>query len=448
MIGDGARADEPAPRPLVKDFYFLTFWAGQTVSQFGAKLGSLALSVLAVSLLRATEAEVGILNAAAVAAFLLVGLPAGAWVDRWLKRRVMIFADLVRMAAMLVVPVLWTIGLLQIWHLFIVAAIIGFATVFFDVAYQSYVPFLVPRKQVADANAKLETSAQVAQIGGPAIGGGLLSIISAPLLFLAEAIGYATSAVFLTFTRDDEVPQPREQRRPLVSEIREGMGFVMRHPLLRRIVACTGGVNLFTSVAFTLFPILVLRDLDLGPAGLGLVFSVGSVGGLLGAMLTPRLARRLGEGTLIPVSTIVGSLFLFLIPLTVLVSEKWMALAMLIVSEGGFAFSVLAYNIMQVSMRQRICPPRLLGRMNASIRFIVYGVMPISALAAGGLGAWLGVVPATWISVIGSLLSAAPVLFSSLLRMKTLPDTPDGGTEDVNVDAELLKQDPSRPHGD
>lgn len=447
MIGDQDGAASAARKPLWRDPSFLTFWAGQAISQLGTRTGGLALSVLAVSVLRATEADVGILNAASMAAFLLVGLPAGAWVDRWLKRRVMIISDVVRAAAMLVVPVLWALGLLQLWHLFIVAAFVGLATVFFDVAYQSFVPFLVSSREVADANAKLETTAQVAQIGGPALGGGLLSVISAPVLFLAQSVGYAASAIFLSLTRDHEPAADRAERQPLVTEIKEGLSFVLRHRLLRRIVACTAGINLFTWIAYTLFPILVLRQLDLGPAGLGVIFSVGSVGGLLGAMMVPRMARLVGEGTLIPLSAAISALFVFLIPVSALVPDKWLSLALLIVSEAGSSFFVLAYNIMQVSMRQRICPPRLLGRMNASVRFVVYGVMPLSALVAGGLGEWLGVVPSMWISAVGSLLAVAPVLFSPLRSLKTLPDTPDGGS-DADVAGELREQDSALPHGD
>ncbi|AMM33407.1 Putative major facilitator superfamily transporter [Sinomonas atrocyanea] len=191
---------------LVRSPSFLAFWTGQGVSQLGVQLGQLALPVLAVSLLGAGEMDLGVLNAAAMAAFLVVGLPAGAWVDRWLKRRTMVRADLVRMAAMAAVPVLWWAGALQMWHLYVVAAVVGVATVFFDVAYQSYIPLLVHRAQVAEANGKLEATAQVARMGGPALGGFLLTLVSAPVLFAAEAGGYLASALCLTRVHDTEEP--------------------------------------------------------------------------------------------------------------------------------------------------------------------------------------------------------------------------------------------------
>lgn len=411
---------------LWRDRNFITFWSGQAVSQLGAQLGQLAFPVLAVTLLGATEFEVGALNAAGLAAFLVIGLPAGAWVDRWLKRRTMIVADLVRTAAMATVPVLWWAGILQIWHLYAVAAVVGAATVFFDVSYQSYVPVLVDAVKVSQANSKLEATSQIARIGGPAAGGGLLAIVSAPVLFVGEAAGYLLSAIFLLRTRDAELPVPAKDRQPLASEIKEGLVFVVRHHLISRIVACTGGVNFSTTLASTLIPVLVLRELELGPGGMGLIMSVGAVGGLIGAVAAPKIAAWIGEGTVIPVASVISALFLLLVPLSVLAPERWMSLGMLVISEFGFAFGVLVYNIMQLSMRQRVCPPRLLGRMNASIRFVVWGVMPIAALASGLLAEHIGLVPTLWIGVGGSMLFVAPVLFSPLRGMRRLPDAVQG----------------------
>lgn len=411
---------------LVRSRNFLSFWTGQTISQLGAQLGLLAFPVLAVSLLHATEFQVGALNAAGMAAFLVVGLPAGAWVDRWIKRRVMIVADLVRMVSMLAVPALWWAHLLQIWHLYVVAGVVGVATVFFDVSYQSFIPILVPAEQVADANSKLESTSQIARVGGPALGGLLLTLISAPLLFVGESLGYLVSAFFLRRTRDTEQAHLVADRRPLAVEIREGLAFVAGQPLIRRIVTCTAGLNLFAAITITMLPVLILRDLGLGAVSLGIMLSVGSVGGVLGAFCTPWIARRIGEGTLIPVAALTSTCAIALIPVAALIPDKWSALVVLVVSDFCFNFAVLAYNIMQVSMRQRVCPPRLLGRMNASIRFIVFGVMPLSALVSGVLGEWLGLVPTLWIGAVGGFLAVAVVLFSPLRTMKKLPDTVAG----------------------
>lgn len=411
---------------LLLDRNFTTFWTGHAMSQLGAQIGQLALPVLAVAMLHATEFEVGVLNAAGLVAFLVVGLPAGAWVDRWLKRRTMIAADVARAAAMAAVPLLWWAGILEIWHLYVIAAVAGTATVFFEVSYQSYVPVLVAPGSVGQANSKLEATAQIARIGGPAAGGLVLTVVTAPVLFVGEAFGYLLSAVFLARTRDREVAVPAADRRPLGAEIKEGLAYVVRHPLISRIAACTGAMNFCGMLIFTMMPVLILRDLQLGPQGMGLIMGAGAVGGVLGAMAAPRLAAWLGEGTVIPLCAVASSVFLVPVPLAAMVVEPRIGLALLLLHEFCFGFVVLVYNIMQLSMRQRVCPPRLLGRMNASIRFVVWGVMPLAALASGFLGEHIGLVAVIWIGTAGSFLAAAPVVFSPLLGMRKLPDQVDG----------------------
>ena len=412
-------SSEPTPPSLWRDRQFLKLWAGETTSAIGSQFGALAIPFLAVSVLAATEFQVGLLGAVGTAAFLLIGLPAGAWVDRWLKRRVMLWADLARAVALLTIPLVWFTGTLTIWQLLIVAAIVGAATVFFDVAYQSYIPILVPAASISDANAKLETTQQLAHIGGPAASGVLLGIVKAPLLIGFDALTYLVSFVSLSLIRDSEVPSPKELRKPLVTEIKEGMAFVFRQPLLRRIVLCTGTSNLFSTIGLTLIPIVVLREVGLSPAAWGIATSVGAVGGLLGALFSARIARMIGQGTVIPLSAITSGVGILLIAAITLSPAA--AVPLLIAGEFVLSFSVLVYNIAQVSFRQRICPPALLGRMNASIRFIVWGVMPIGGLVAGALGTAIGVTPTLWIGAVGCVLAAVFVVFSPLLGMRELP---------------------------
>ena len=410
----------PAPGSLWRDRNFLTLWTGQAFSQFGAQVFELALPVLAVLLLHATEAQVGYLNAAAMAAFLVVGLPAGAWIDRLRKRRVMIWADGIRALALAAIPLLHLFGHLEMWHLYVVALIVGVATVFFDVSYQSIVPSLVRPDQIAEANGKLESTNQIAGLAGPAIGGGIVALLSAPLAVLTTVATYVISLVALSFTRDHEVLRAPEDRAPLHREIAEGLRWVFGNPLLRRIVATTAISNLFSTLMFTLVPIFYLRILGFSPAVMGLLFSLGAVGGLLGAMLTPRITARIGEARAIPVSAIAFSLAVVPLPLAALLPQS-AAFALLVIQSFTMSFAVLVYNITQVTFRQRITPPRLLGRMNASIRFCVWGVMPLAALAAGWLGTWIGTVPALWIGAVGSLLSALPVVIGPFWRMRELP---------------------------
>jgi MFS family permease len=404
---------------LWRDGNFLTIWTGQALSRFGEQISMLAIPVVAVLLLDANEFQVGVLNAAEVAAFLIVGLPAGAWIDRMRKRRVMIWADVVRAAAVLAIPVLYELHVLQIWQLYLVALVVGVAAVFFDVSYQSLVPSLVRGDQIAEANGKLESTSQIAQLAGPAVSGWLIGVFTAPLAMIVTGFTYVASFVALIFTRDHEVVRAPEEHGPLLKEIGEGLRWVFGNPLLRRIAGTTGVSNVFNTMAYTMLPLFLLRELGFTPAAMGLVLSLGGIGGLLGALLTPRIVRIFGEARTIPLSTILFSLTGFGLPIVALFPA---AAFPLLVAETFFAsFAVLVYNITQVTFRQRITPPHLLGRMNASMRFVVWGGMPIAALIAGGLGSWLGIVPTLWIAAIGEFLSGAFVVFGPFWTMRDLP---------------------------
>jgi hypothetical protein len=404
---------------LWRNASFLRLWTGQATSSIGTQLGGLAIPVLAVSVLQATEFEVGLLGAVQTAAFLLIGLPAGAWVDRWLKRRVMLWADLARAVALTAIPVLYFTGLLDIWQLILVGAVVGVANVFFDVAYQSYLPAIVAPEQLGEGNSKLETTAQLARVGGPAVSGALLTVVRPAVIIGIDALTFLLSFVALSTIRDHEVPKPVADRRGLVVEIREGMAFVAREPLLRRIVLTTAASNLFGGIAMTMVPVLALRQLDISPAAYGVGISLGAVGGLLGAVFSARIAKSVGEGTVLPLAAaVIGFAVLGLALMPVFPGA---AIPILIVSEFVFSFSVLVYNIAQVTFRQRICPPPLLGRMNASIRFVVWGVLPIAGLASGLLSTGLGVEATILIGGAGSVLAAVFVVFSPLLGMRELP---------------------------
>jgi MFS family permease len=405
---------------LWRDRNFLTLWSGQALSQFGAQITELAIPVLAVLMLEATEWEVGVLNAAQVAAFLVVGLPAGAWIDRMRKRHVMIVADGVRAVALGTLPVLALLGALEIWHMIVVALIMGVATVFFDVSNQSIIPSLVRTNQIAEANGKLQSTEQLAGLAGPAFGGWLVGVLAAPLAIFITVGTYLASFVALLFTRDHEQLRAPEDHKPLVHEIGEGLRWVFGNPLLRRIVGTTGVANFFGTFTTTLLPIFALRELGLTPQMFGIVFSLSAVGGLLGAIATPHIVKRIGEARAIPISAIAFCIAPLFLPAISLVPA--LAFPLLIVQFFVSSFTILLYNITQVTFRQRITPPRLLGRMNASIRFVVWGVMPIGALLAGALGTWIGTVPTLWIAACGELLAGLFVVIGPFWGMRELPD--------------------------
>lgn len=407
-----------APRNLWHHRDFRQLWAAESVSQVGTQVTLVALPVLAVTLLEATPLEMGVLTALETVAFLVIGLPAGAWVDRWRRKRVLVTNDLVRGVALASLPVAYLLDALTLGQLYIVAVVTGAATVFFDVAYQSYLPTLVDRDQIVEGNGKLETSRAVAQVAGPGLTGVLLRVLGAPLLISFDALSFLWSAFFVSrIAHVDTVPD-RASRRPLRTEIGEGLSFVVRHPLLRRMVACTGTSNLFSSIGGTLLVLYVLRDLGLSETTLGLSLSAGSVGGLVGALTASRVARLVGAGRTIPLSILVAIPFMALLPLASVAAP----VVLLVVGTAGFSWAVVVYNVTQVSFRQRLCPPALLGRMNASVRFLVYGTLPVGGLLGGVLGTTIGIVPALWVGVAGQLLAAAPVVLSPLIGMRDLPD--------------------------
>jgi len=406
---------------LLRNPHFRWLWAGKTVSAFGDQFSNLATPVLAVTVLGASTQQMGYLAAAGSASFLLVGLVAGAWVDRLVKRQVMLLADLIRFLALLTIPLLWLNGQLQMWHLFVVTAIVGLAAVFFDVASQSYIPVLLPKEQIGPGNSALETSGSVAGVAGPSLGGLLLAVLKAPLLIFVDALSFGFSALTLALIRDEEIKRPKDSRRPLRTEIAEGLRFVKDQPIIRTIALTTGTGNFFSNLAFAIVPLYVLKTLGFTPGQFGLMMSAAAVGALVGAATATKAMNLIGEGRLVVVAAITYGFTSLCVPVAFFLPEP-ARLPFLMATEFCNSVLVLLYNITQVSARQRICPPELLGRMNASIRFFIWGVMPIGALLSGWVSAAIGVLPTIFIGCSGVLLSAGFVLFSPLRNMRKLPD--------------------------
>jgi MFS family permease len=403
---------------LFRHHDFRQLFIGDTISQVGTEVSGLAIPVMAVVLLGANEFQMGLLATFEFLAFLVIGLPAGAWVDRWRKKRVLMTNDLVRAVALGSLPLAWALDVLTLYQMFVVSLVVGCSTVFFDVAYQSYLPELVPSDRIGEGNAKLQASQSVAQVAGPSVGGFLIRAIGAPYTVLLNALSFVWSAFFIRRIEHLDTPPERHTRRPLVTEIREGLGFVLRNPYLVRITACTSISNLFSSMSGALLVLYAIRELGLDEGDLGLAFGLGAVGGLLGALSVTRVTRWVGEGRTIPLSALLWVPFGVLMPLAGTVIPPMVAL---VVSTFATAFSVVLYNVTQVSFRQRLCPKPLLGRMNASIRFIVWGTMPIGGFLGGVLGTAFGARTVFWVAAAGAAVAALPVVLSPLLGMRDLP---------------------------
>jgi MFS family permease len=315
------------------------------------------------------------------------------------------------------VPLAWWADMLTMAQLYAVGLLTGVCTVFFDVAYQSYLPHLVGRENLVEGNAKLEAVRGVSQIGGPTLAGWLIQWLTAPVAMVVDSVSFLASAVFVGLIRKRE---PIPQRAPdahLGREIAEGLRFVLGNRLLRSIAMCTGTYNLFSAIGFAMLIVLLADVLKISAGMIGLVMSAGSVGGLIGAFTAMRVATWLGQGPTIWMSCAFTAPFGLL---TALVQPGWRLWL------GAFGFAVVmwggvVYNVAQVSFRQGLTPERLLGRMNATMRFLVWGTMPIGGLLGGVLGQYVGVREAVWIGMGGCCLAFLPVFFSPLRTMRELP---------------------------
>jgi predicted MFS family arabinose efflux permease len=397
---------------------FLRLWVGDTASQLGSSFGGIALPYLAVTVLAATSFQMGLLGTLQGLGFLVIGLPAGALVDRWRKRTVMLGADLLRAALLLSLTVAWWLGALTFAQLAVAATAVGVATVFFDVGYQSYLPFLVGREHVVEGNAKLQASQSVSQAAGPAVGGVAIKFLGAADVVAINAAGYLASATALWRIRHRETPPSPESRRPLRTEIAEGLRFVVRHPLLRRLLACTGIGNLTGSAANALIMLYMVRELHLSAVAIGVIEAVGAIGGFAGALIVTPLTRRIVDGATIIVTATIFAPLPFVYPLASVLP----AIPTLIVGQIAFMAMVVAYNIATVSFRQRLCPPEMLGRMNASARFLIWGTIPIGAFVGGVLSTHIGVLATLWVAAAAGLASILPVASRSLWRLRKLPE--------------------------
>ncbi|MFJ7589405.1 MFS transporter [Streptomyces sp. NPDC097617] len=428
-MSDTSRATPGGPLRL-RDFRLLL--AGAATGQLGAQVTLVALPLVAVLELDAPAFQVGLLTAAETAAFLLVGLPAGALTDRMRKRPLMIRADLLRAVAMASIPVAALIGALTMAQLYVVALVTGVATVFFDVAHQSYLPQILPRDQLMAGNGALETVRSTAHVTGPGIGGGLVQLVGAQFAVIVDAVGYVLSALFLLRVgRTEEAPEPAAAGGSLRKEIGEGVRFVFGHPLLRVIALTTGLANFCTAVLMATQTVHLVRVVGLQAGGLGLVLSASAVGGLLGALCAGRLAARLGQARVMLLSVLVTGPFALLWPL----SGHGVAGAVLFAAGSAVvSFGAVVYNVAQVSFRQGMCPPRLLGRMNATLRFLMWGTLPLGALLGGALAQSYGSRTALAWCAVGILAVPLPLLLSPLRRMRDLPGPQDDGGADAGAE--------------
>jgi MFS family permease len=399
---------------------FRLFLGADAISQFGTQITLVALPLVAILTLDASSFQIGVLTAAEMAAFLFLGLPAGVWVDRLRRRPILIWSDLLRAAALLSVPIAVALDAMTLPHLYAVALLMGVGAVFFDVAHMSFLPSLVGKDDLLRGNGTLETLRNTAVLSGPALGGWLVNALSAPIALLADAVSYLVSALLLGGVRAEETIAPVAERRRLGEEIGEGVRYVVGHPVLRRIAGVGALVMLSNGIWFVAQPLFLIKMLGVSPGIYGLLLSGGAVGGLIGAMLASRVAARFGVGRAMYGGAALAALAVLISPLT---AEGWrlalFPLGCLLSSVGGAVF-----GINQLSYRQRITPEHLLGRMNASMRFLMWGAAPVGGLLGGALGEVFDAHTVLWVATAGLMIAHLPVLTSrKILRLQPPPRT-------------------------
>ena len=416
---------------------FLKLWSAETISQFGSQVTGLALPLVAVITLGVSAFEVSALLVVEFAPFLLFSLPAGVWVDRLPRRPILIIGDLARAVLLATIPVAYALDALTIWQLYVVGFLFGICTVFFDVAYQSYLPSLVERTQLVEGNSKLEISRSGAQLGGPAIAGVLIEILKAPVALLLDAISFLASGLFVLGIRkrEENVPtreERREQKSSMKTELAEGLRWVLGNRYLRTIASCTATFNFFGSLMGAILIVYLVRSLEMSPSMLGLLFAISNVGYLAGALTSNRIASKIGVGPAIWVGALCG-IAMLLVPFAPQDAND--AFVWIVVAETIIAFGVVLYNVTQVSMRQAITPERLQGRMNSVMRFIVWGVMPLGTLLGGSLGTIFELRTAIWAGAIGVALAWVPLLLGPIWSLREVPDVGDDPPDRLAQDA-------------
>jgi MFS family permease len=413
--------------PLWHQRDFVRFWSAASVSLVGDAVTRLALPLVAITILDATPFEVGILGAAQLGPFLLVGLPAGAVIDR-IERvlRLMVFADLARAAVLVSVPLAYVAGALSLIQLYAVAFVTGVFTVFFDNASSSYLPSLIERRLLVDGNSKLEISRSSAQIAGPGLAGAVIQLTSAPVALVADAVSFLMSGALIAGIGQPtrRVDAQRRSRRVAAfgREVMEGTRYLLRHPYLRAIAMTTTTANFFRSSLVAVLLIYLVRDADASPGAIGLAFALGNVGFLAAVLIVPAATRRFGLGRTMRVAVSAfgpAGLLVAAAPLRWAVT----ATAVMVLVDS---FGIGLHGVNQVSLRQAVTPEHLRGRVAATLRMGLMGAMPVGTLLGGALGTVFGLRAALWIAAAGLFLAAVPYAVSSTGRLVALPEPAPG----------------------
>ena len=417
VLSDTAeRGRRRVPRLLRESSVFRNYWGAHTVSLFGDQVSMLAVPLVAVLTLDASAAEMGYLGAVALLPNLLFALHAGAWADRWGRRRhTMIAADLGRAVLLASVPLAYVLGALTFAHLYVVAFLAGAFSVLFNVSDASLFQTIVARERFVEASSLLNGSRAFSFVAGPAVAGILVHAVTAPGALVVDAFSFLSSGALLGRIRPDE-PRPDRERQGVTV----GLRWIAASPIVRPTLLATATINFFNFVFWALFVLYATRTLGVAAGTLGLVLGAGAVGGLVGSVIATPVTRKIGVGPTLVVGCIVFPAPILLVPLAR--GSETVVLACLFLAEFGSGLGVMLLDISAGSLFAAVIPPRLRSRVSGAYTFVNYGIRVLGSLAGGLLGAWLGLRTALWIGAAGAMLGVLFLLPSPVPRLRDLPE--------------------------
>ncbi len=409
---------------LGRDPEFQKLFAGQAISQIGSRITREGLPLTAYMVLGASPMQMGLLSGLSAAAVLLLGLFAGALADRVRRRPIMIAADLGRAALLATIPLAALTGRLGLTQLVLVSAACGILNVLFDVSYQAYVPSLVEKHALLQANSRLALSESIAEVAGPPLAGILVQTLTAPVAIAFDAFSFLISAASLGWirrreasVRDPEVgPEDARQTRPhILSEILEGLRFSWHNPYLRPMLLANATGAFFMGFQMAVYIIFAMGTLHLTPAILGALIAVGGTSSMAGALAAPRVVERWGYGNSLIGAIATAGAAALLIPMAH--GPRWLAAAFLAAAQFGDAIWPV-YSINQLGIRQGVTPPHLLARVNSAAQLTFRGVLPVGALAGGALAGAMGIRPTMFLSAAGFSLSVLWLVLSPVKGLR------------------------------
>jgi MFS family permease len=426
----------PFASPLWQNHAFTRVWAAATVSIFGSLITKIALPLVAILTLGAGPIEVAVLRGVDLLALFLVGLVAGAWVDRLRRRPVLIWADLGRAGLLASIPVAYVLGALTFWQLLVVSALAAVLTAFFDAADTAYLPTIVERERLVEANSALAASGSVAEFAGFGISGILVSILSGPITILIDAVTYLVSAVLLVTVRTPEAPPPpREDREPVLEEIRHGLRRVRHDPVLRAFCGAQMLIAGLWGIFGATWFLFALDDLRLSPALIGIVAGVGGASSFIGAVLAQRSTRRWGVGPVAIGAMLLAALGNLFIPLAP-AGLPLVALACLFAQQLIADSAMTVYDITDISVRQSLVPDRELGRVASTFAVLAVAAQFVATIGAGLLAEAIGPRATAFLAPLGGLLAAWVLWRSPVRYLLTLPSGDQRTPAEVVMDVE------------